>query len=55
MNPKDHTEENLMDLKDRTEENLMDLKGHTGEDNTIQGTTINNLKTQGVIGHLSLQ
>jgi hypothetical protein len=25
---------------------LIDLKGHTGENNTIQGTTINNLKIQ---------
>jgi hypothetical protein len=34
---------------------LMDLKDHTGERNTIQGTTINNLKIQGGPGHLSLQ
>ena len=42
MDLKDHTGENLMDPKDHTEENLMD---HTGENNIIQGTTINNLKT----------
>ena len=34
---------------------LMDLKDHTGESNTIQGTTINNLKVQGGPGHLSFQ
>ena len=45
----------LMDLKDHTGENLVDLKDHTEENNTIQGTTINSLKTQGATGHLSLQ
>ena len=55
MDLKDHTGENLMDPKDHTKENLMDLKDHTGENNIIQGTTINNLKTQGGTRHLSLQ
>jgi chemotaxis signal transduction protein len=45
----------LMDLKNHIGENLMDLKDHTGENKTIQGTTINSLKTQGGTGHLSLQ
>ena len=34
---------------------LMDLKDHIGDNNTIQGTTINNLKIQGGTGHSSLQ
>jgi hypothetical protein len=52
---KDHTKENQMDLKDHIGRNLMDLKDHTGGNNIIQGTIINSLKTQGAIGHLSLQ
>ena len=34
---------------------LMDLKGQTGENNTIQGTTINNLRIQRGPGHIGLQ
>ena len=34
---------------------LMDLKDHTGENNTIQGTTINNLGIQRGLEHFSLQ
>ena len=52
---KDHIGKNQIDLKDHTGENLMNLKDHTGENNTIQRTTINNLKTQGATRHLSLQ
>ena len=55
MDLKDHIGKNQIDLKDHTGENLMNLKDHTGENNTIQRTTINNLKTQGATRHLSLQ
>ena len=34
---------------------LMDLKGQTGENNTIQGTTINNSRIQRGPGHIGLQ
>ncbi len=33
----------------------MDLKGQTGENNTIQGITINNLRIQRGPGHIGLQ
>jgi signal transduction histidine kinase len=55
MDLKDHTGKNLMDLKDNTGKNLMDLKDHTRGNNIIQGIIINSFKTQGAIGHLSLQ